>query len=308
MKKVLVIGATALDMIINIEHLPKTTEDQHILSQSMALGGQAYNVSDILRHFKIPYTLISPIGNGMYARIVEEKLKEKGIVSPIHIMDGDNGFCLCMVEASGERTFLSYHGVEYRFKKDWMNAFNLEDYDSVYISGLEIEEETGIEIIELLEEIKGKMNPTIYFAPGPRINVIHEEKMSRLFSLNPILHLNEEEVMSYSGSKDIKDAIRQIFQKTNNTVFVTLGEKGVYCYNEECEVTVPTDKAKVVDTIGAGDSHMGAVICGIKMGLSIDKVLFQANKVSREVVQVQGATLNDEQFKKVVLESCQTGF
>lgn len=47
MKKVLIIGSTVVDIIVNlVDSLPKTGEDVHIRSQHMSLGGCAYNVSD----------------------------------------------------------------------------------------------------------------------------------------------------------------------------------------------------------------------------------------------------------------------
>ena len=52
MKKVLIIGSTVVDIIVNlVDSLPKTGEDVHIRSQHMSLGGCAYNVSDSVRHF-----------------------------------------------------------------------------------------------------------------------------------------------------------------------------------------------------------------------------------------------------------------
>ncbi|MEG1895755.1 MAG: PfkB family carbohydrate kinase, partial [Oscillospiraceae bacterium] len=64
MKKVLVIGSTVVDIIINVDRLPTSKGDIHIKSQEMSMGGCAYNVADILRHFGVPHTLFSPIGTG----------------------------------------------------------------------------------------------------------------------------------------------------------------------------------------------------------------------------------------------------
>lgn len=55
MKKVLIIGSTVVDIIVNlVDSLPKTGEDVHIRSQHMSLGGCAYNVSDSVRHSRFP--------------------------------------------------------------------------------------------------------------------------------------------------------------------------------------------------------------------------------------------------------------
>ena len=80
MKKILVIGSTVVDVIVNlVNHLPKTGEDVHIKSQHMSLGGCAYNVSDSIRHFGVPYILFSPVGKGTYGNFVREELKKRGI-------------------------------------------------------------------------------------------------------------------------------------------------------------------------------------------------------------------------------------
>lgn len=74
MKKCLVIGAAMLDIVVKMERLPKSGEDIYMDSQEMTVGGCAYNVADILKHFKVPYTLFAPVGTGVYAGIIEKEL------------------------------------------------------------------------------------------------------------------------------------------------------------------------------------------------------------------------------------------
>ena len=45
MKKILVIGSTVADIIIELDRLPVTAEDVHVKTQSMSLGGCAHNVA-----------------------------------------------------------------------------------------------------------------------------------------------------------------------------------------------------------------------------------------------------------------------
>ena len=144
MKKVLVIGSTVVDVIINVDHLPTTQEDVHVISQHMSLGGCAFNTSDMIRHFEVPYILFSPVGTGAYGEFVRMSLRDRKIETPIPAPARDNGCCYCFVESSGERTFISYHGAEYLFEKEWFSILDAEDIDSVYICGLEIEETSGV--------------------------------------------------------------------------------------------------------------------------------------------------------------------
>jgi len=40
------------------------------------------------------------------------------------------------VEDGGERTFLSDHGAEYRFRPEWFSLLSGADYSGVYLCGL----------------------------------------------------------------------------------------------------------------------------------------------------------------------------
>ncbi|MBO5150517.1 MAG: carbohydrate kinase family protein, partial [Anaerotignum sp.] len=146
MKQTLVIGSAVVDVIINIPHLPKTGEDVHITRQTRSLGGCAYNVSDILRHFCVPYSLCTAVGSGIYGDFVAKELEKRGV--PIYVRrPEENGCCYCVVEESGERTFIVDHGIEYTFDEQYLENIDTSSIDSVYVCGLEIEEETGWNII-----------------------------------------------------------------------------------------------------------------------------------------------------------------
>lgn len=299
MKKVLVIGSTVVDVVVNlVDHLPKTGEDVHIKSQHMSLGGCAYNVSDSIRHFQVPYILFSPVGTGVYGNFIREELHSRGISSPIPTPERENGCCYCFVEDTGERSFISYHGAEYLFEKEWFSLIPLEDIDSVYICGLEIEENTGENIVEFLE---AHPELIIYFAPGPRLTVINPKLVERLYRLSPILHLNETEALSASGKSTVQEAAAFLYEKTNNTVIVTLGEKGCFFFDGKEAETVPPVPAIQADTIGAGDSHIGSVIACLKKGDSLKAAIQKANRVSSSVVSSSGALLSDNAFDKLGL-------
>lgn len=311
MKKVLVIGSTVVDVIIHVDRLPKTQEDIHVLRQHMSLGGCAYNTSDMIRHFQVPYILFSPIGTGAYGDFVRTELNKRGIASPIPSPALENGCCYCFVESGGERTFVSYHGAEYLFQKEWFSLLDPDDIDSVYVCGLEIEESTGPNIVSWLEE---HPQLTVYFAPGPRIDHIAPDLLRRLFALHPILHLNEEEACTYaqnclygSESKEseartglsLEEAAAFLHQTTGNAVIITLGGRGAYYLDAERSGHVNSIPASQIDTIGAGDSHIGAVIAGRKLGMTLHDAIWTANKVAAKVVETEGALLPDEEFEKI---------
>lgn len=294
MKKILVIGSTVADIIINLDYLPSTAQDVNIKSQEMSLGGCAYNVSDMIHHFGVPYRLFSPVGTGLYGDFVRNQLAAKGLASPMPTPDQPNGCCYCFVENSGERTFVCDHGAEYLFYKEWFDTLKMEKVSSIYICGLEIEDQTGGTIVDFLE---ANSSIPVFFAPGPRICFIDPVLMERIFALHPVVHLNEDELCGFTGAAKLEEGAKALFDLTSNTVIVTHGAEGAYYYDGEEFIHVPPVKAeKVVDTIGAGDSHIGTVMACLARGKSTYEAIKTANAVSSLVVSKKGATLSEEEF------------
>lgn len=295
MKQTLVIGSAVTDVIVQIDHLPVTGEDVHISRQSRSLGGCACIVSDILRHFGAPYSLCTAVGGGLYGSFVESELKKRGVTVYVRRPDAENGCCYCMVEAGGERTFIVDHGIEYTFYEDYLENIDTAAIDSVYVCGLEIEESTGMNIIAYLEK---HPEYTVYFAPGARIMQIQPERMRRLLAMGPVLHLNEGESLAYTRRTTVEDAAYALWQKTGNAVIITLGEKGAYCFDGGEGHFAPPVPTSVKDTIGAGDSHMGAVIAARRFGMEIADALAVANTVSAAVVGNEGGLLDEGAFRR----------
>lgn len=295
MKKVLVIGSTVVDIIIRLNMLPTTGGDINVRGQKMSLGGCAFNVSQAIAYWDVPYLLFSATGTGMYADYIRKNLTEMNVNRAALNPDEPNGCCYCLVEDGGERTFICDHGTEYRFRKEWFDALNPDDFSCAYICGLEIEEPTGDVVIDFLKESK----IPVYFAPGPRINEIEKYKMQKIFELKPILHVNKTEATTFTHTANVRQAADRLIEITGNDVIITDGEKGSFCLDKEGKwYEAEAFKADVVDTIGAGDSHIGTFIAHRMMGKNILESLIEANRISSLVVQKEGARL-DKRFKIV---------
>lgn len=292
-KKILIIGSSVADVIIDVKKLPAAGEDVHILGQHLCIGGCAFNVSDIIRHFQVPHLLFSPAGTGIYGDFVRKEWKRRGIVSVLPVPGLDNGCCYCFVDQAGERTFASYHGAEYLFQKEWFDLIDTSQYDTAYICGLEIEEKTGEHIVSFLEQ---HPHMDLYYAPGPRIDKQPESLMKRLFSLHPVVHLNQSESFALTGETDTEHAARAVSRLTGSDVVITLGKDGAYCLENQSGIFLPSRKAKQVDATGAGDAHIGAVMALRKLGFSLSDTVRRANLVSAAVVEKKGASLDRESF------------
>ena len=306
MNQTLVIGSTVIDVLIKLPVLPRQGDDINITACEYRIGGCAYNVYKMLRLFNSPALLCSPVGTGKYAQMVREQF-EKDKLCPFAVLEKENGCCYCLIEPTGERTFLSYHGAEYTFSRSWMEKIDYSQIGGVYISGIDIEEPTGDEIIEFVYE-----HPSLelFFSVGPRIKHIHPEKLERLLcrrdmsGKGPFLHLNENEILSFSGKNGVKEGAEFLAEKTENSIVVTLGERGCYCLEWTGGDRADRDRigdrwhcingfpAQVIDTVGAGDAHFGTIIACLKEGISLEEACLQANRIGAAVVGISGAILN----------------
>ncbi len=108
--KVLVVGSAVIDIIMEINSLPKTGDDIACQDITSSVGGCAYNVASTLRHFNIPHDLLIPVGKGPQANIIKEQLDNFGYDILASNPTQDNGQCFCLVEENGERSFITYSG------------------------------------------------------------------------------------------------------------------------------------------------------------------------------------------------------
>lgn len=299
-KPVLVIGSTVADIIINIDRLPKTAEDIHLKSQTMSIGGCGHNVALMIKNLNYPVTFLTPVGKGIYGDFAGKELKREGLSTDIIEVDENNGCCYCFVEASGERTFVVDHGAEYLYRKEWFTHLTPDDFCAIYVCGLEIEETTGDNVIDFLKTVSAP----IYFAPGPRISKIEKSKMDRMLALHPIMHLNVDEIVGFTCAGAVDEAAKSLYSRTHNTIIITAGENGAYLYSrDECETADNCEKVatlihipgvkdvEVVDTIGAGDGHVGALIAARSKGMSMREAVEYANTIAAKIVATQGSAL-----------------
>lgn len=280
MKSTLIIGSSVCDVQIYVQHYPQLSGDENIIRQEMTMGGCAWNVATVFRQLQLPYTLFSPIGQGIYGQFVKTHFQENDI--PILLETSKpNGCCYCIIDSNGERTFLCEHGAEYFYYKEWFEKLNMSMYQSIYICGLEIEEDVDQNIFHFLKQYPSH---TLYFAPGPRLLEIPKQAMQNILSLHPILHMNKQEILSYTKQPELDKACMTLYHTTRRPIIVTLGKEGCYFYDGNQSKQIPAIEVTVVNTNGAGDTHIGAIMAYKNNGHDWDSVLQKANVIASQKI------------------------
>lgn len=296
--KTLVIGAAIVDLMMHIDRLPKSGEDIPCHDTRTVVGGCAYNVANTLQNLHIPHDLCVPVGPGHFGDIIRAGMLKSGYTPLIEDSTQDNGYCLSLIEQTGERTFITVQGSEGHFKSEWFDQIDINNYYNIYIAGYQSCGESGQVISHWLAQNPTISNKRIFFAPGPMITHIEPDILERLLSLQPILHLNEVEALDFTKCTNTESAIKTIYNKNKNLVFITLGKRGTLYYDGNEIHTIDAMPTTVVDTVGAGDSHIAAIIAGISNGLSISQSVHLANKVAASIVSISGPVMDYEAFQK----------
>lgn len=292
-KAVLAVGAIMVDMVCQVPRLPRSGEGIVADEVRATVGGCAFNAANVLRQLGAPYRLFAPVGDGVFAGFAERELAGRGLEA-LRVPDGrDNGGCVCFVEPDGERTMLTMPGIDRYFEPAWFEDVDVTRYGCGLASGYEVEGAGGDAIVGFFEQ---HPELPLFYAPGPRIMGVGAEKTARINALHPVWHLNDQEALAYTGCATVDEAGFAVAAECGNAVVITAGAEGAHLFEGGRHVRVPALPVEVVDTIGAGDAHLGALTAARAARRTWEDALALANRVAGAVCGVRGATLPDDVF------------
>ncbi|MFK3705649.1 sugar/nucleoside kinase (ribokinase family) [Raoultella sp. BIGb0138] len=288
-RPVTVIGSAVIDVIADAYALPWRGCDIELQQQSVNIGGCALNVAVALKRLGIDACNALPLGQGIWADIVRNNLNRQGIHSIIATDKGDNGWCLALVEPDGERTFMSFTGVENAWDDDWLARLPRTAGSLVYLSGYQLTAPCAGKLISWLET-SPEVTALIDF--GPRIADVAPTIFTRIMACQPIVTLNRQEAEIVAGQQQFPAETEQLgkawLERWNAPLIVRQDKDGAWYFSAaECgqAAAFPTT---VVDTIGAGDSHAGGVLAGLAAGWPLAQAVTLGNAVASWVVSHRG--------------------
>ncbi|WP_058970567.1 PfkB family carbohydrate kinase [Type-D symbiont of Plautia stali] len=290
---VCVIGAAVVDVIADAYSLPHRGSDIELHQQGVNVGGCALNVAIALHRLGIPSFNALPLGNGTWASIVRQKLTEYGIESVLEAPNGDNGWCLALVEPDGERTFLSVSGVENLWDAELLRAVPQPQDRWIYLSGYQLTSKSGNVLIDWLEQQDQSYQLLVDF--GPRLADIGDAQFDRIMARKPLITVNRQEAellwrerLNQTAPFDARQLMAQWQAHFDGAIVVRLDSEGAGFADVHAQGWVPALATKVVDTIGAGDSHAGALLAGLASGWSLAESVALGNAVASYVVSQRG--------------------
>lgn len=239
-------------------------------------GGNAVNVAVYLLRLGEQASYTGFIGTDSYGTKMREALTAKGVdVSHLHTKEGTSPYTLITLE-NGNRVFGTYdEGV--------MEHFELSDEDIDFLCEHDlIHTSVWSRIEKYLPQLKqhGKII-SFDFSDQPE----HEVVGQALPYVDYAFFSFEED------SPELREYIKNAWQKGPKYVIATLGENGSIAYDGETFLEQGIVPVQVVDTMGAGDSFIAGFIQAVLHGKTLKDCLAAGAQNSAVTLQYTGAWL-----------------
>ncbi|MFD1415121.1 ribokinase [Oceanobacillus jeddahense] len=273
--RVCVVGSINMDMVTTTDKMPEQGET--ILGESFTThpGGKGANQAIAAARLGADVVMVGAVGddafgNSLKARFRNEGANDEAIITVPHestgvatiiLSDGDNR----IIVAPGANKYVTPEMVK-------------EKQNSILSSDIVLMQfEVPMETIEYTVELAHKHDIPVVINPAP-FNEIPENVVEKATFITP----NESELSAMEQSIDTSSIKLKIIE--------TRGEQGVaFTLAEGKEKTIPSFKAKVKDTTGAGDTFNGAFVTEYVKEKDVEKAIRFANAAASLAVEKIGA-------------------
>jgi len=128
-------GTVVVDLLLTVDALPEHGGDVLASSVGMTAGG-GFNVMAAAARDGAEVVFAGRSGTGPFGEVVAEALWREGIsVANPPLETVDNGYCVVLVDAGAERTFVTAPGAEGMLSRADLDAVQPHPGDVVYASG-----------------------------------------------------------------------------------------------------------------------------------------------------------------------------
>jgi sugar/nucleoside kinase (ribokinase family) len=285
-RRLLGLGSIVVDLVLHVDRLPEPGGDVLAQSSATAVGGGLHALVAAAAA-GLPAAYAGGHGTGPFGDLVRAALETHRIPTQLEpTPDEDTGFCVVLVDGTGERTFATTVGAEGRLTADLLAAVRPETGDAVYLSGYDLVYPHGPALAGWVAGLPA--GTPVVLDPGPLVGDIEPGLLDAVLARATWLSLNDREARLTTRENDAATAAGVLLGRAPGLagVVVRLGAEGALLSRPGSgPVTVPgVPVDRVVDTNGAGDVHLGAFVAALAGGLSPVDAVAAANAAAADRV------------------------
>jgi sugar/nucleoside kinase (ribokinase family) len=270
-------GEAIVDVLMRVPALPERGADMLAESASIEVGG-GFNIMAAAVRQGLPVVYAGGHGTGPWGDRVRAALAAEGIrLLRTPDPDRDTGFDVALVEADGERTFVTALGAESLRQPDAWDLVRLRPGDAVYVSGYGLVPAGSGPVLGAWAASLPPGVP-VFADPGPLVADIPAAVLEPVLARCDWWSCNRREAALLTGSDDPAEAARRLVRRTGRAgVIVRAGPDGCVlamrvpgpALEQGLSLShVAAPAVTAVDTTGAGDAHSGVFLAGLAAGLT----------------------------------------
>ena len=287
MKNICVIGSLNMDLVVNVDTMPKP--GQTIIGSNFkeVPGGKGANQAVAMARLNGNVSMIGKVGEDGFGQTLINSLKnDKVDTTYIQTAKGATGVALITVDKNAQNSIVVSPGANFEVKEDDIDN-NIEAIKNSDIVVLQLE--TPLNTIKYALNKAKELNKYTILNPAPAVK-LDDEIIKNVDLLTP----NETELeilseMKIENEDDISKATNKMIEKGVKELIVTLGSKGSLYINKEKSFFKSAYKVDAIDTTAAGDSFTGALAVALSNNKYIDEAMDFASKVGALSVMKEGA-------------------
>ena len=231
-------------------------------------GGAPANVAASISKLGGNTYFLGQVGEDFFGKYLIDLLNDLNINTEMAVKKGSTTIALVGIDANGERNFDFLRGSdgEYSFENIDLSKINSSDIIHFGSATGFLEGELRTTYFKLLEYSKAN-NIYVSFDPNYRDALITSDKLEKFIEdsiffskQSDFIKLSDEELFLLTGEKDITNGVNKLHDLGAKVVTITLGSRGTYLSINKKNIIIPSIKIKQVDSTGAGDAFVGAVL------------------------------------------------
>ncbi|MGW7987845.1 carbohydrate kinase family protein [Staphylococcus shinii] len=284
MKRLLAIGEALIDFI------PSTTDSKlkDVEMFSRQVGGAPCNVACTATKLGGNAEMITQLGQDAFGDLIVETLDNLGVGTQYLKRTNEANTALAFVSLTkeGERDFSFYRkpSADMLYSIDAVSTIDVNENDVLHFCSVDLVESPMKYAHKKLIEKVTHAGGTIVFDPNVRLPLWKNEEdcKSAIHEFIPLAHIvkiSDEELEFVTGITDENQAIQWLFQGNVDAVIYTKGADGATVYFKDGnEISQQGFKVKAIDTTGAGDAFIGALISKLLISDSTDLITVLKNE------------------------------
>ncbi|HET6722371.1 MAG TPA: carbohydrate kinase [Chitinophagaceae bacterium] len=304
MKKILCIGEALIDMICTDKGKP-LSEGENFLKKP---GGAPTNVAAAIAALGGDVELAAKVGKDPFGQHMVDVMDSFGVSTKWMLRDENyfTTFAFVSLMEDGERDFYFNRGADGQLSRDEVDAIGLEEFSIVHFGSATAFLPGPLQVAyQSLLQKSLLQNIFISFDPNYRSLLFQHDKQSfidqswNFLDACHFFKVSDEEAMMLTGRATVTDAVNDFLLRTKSVFAITLGKDGTLLGIKGKTKVVPSIKIKPVDTTGAGDAFVGAILYQLEekslaeiktMTLpDWEKIVFNGNKAGARTCEYMGA-------------------